>query len=67
MQEFGLKKYDKFTAMRTWTIFPNVAFVYAYIVPSWADQLLPQHLIQQFDTLSLQCRHVEHMHEGVWF
>ena len=21
----------------------------------------------QFDTLPLQCRHIEHMHEGVWF
>ena len=20
-----------------------------------------------FDTLMIQCRHVEHMHEGVWF
>ena len=31
-----------------------------------ADQLLPQLLIQQFDTLASQCRHIEHMHEGVW-
>ena len=46
--------------------FPNMAFVYAKIVPSWADQLLLQLLIQQFDTLSSQCRHMEHMHEGVW-
>ena len=35
-------------------------------MPSWADQLLPQLLIQQYDTLPLQCRHIEHMHEGVW-
>ena len=35
------------------------------MVPSWADQLLPQ-LMEQFDTLPIQCRHFEHMHEGVW-
>ena len=44
-----------------------MAFVYAWIVPLWSDQLLPQLLIEQFDTLPLQCRHIEHMHEGVWF
>ena len=48
MKEFGSKFFfDKMTAMRT--IFPNMAFVYAQMVPSWADQLLLQHLIQQFD------------------
>ena len=36
------------------------------MVPSWADQLLPQLLMEQFDTLPLQYRHIEHMHEGVW-
>ena len=36
------------------------------MVPSWADQLLPQLLIEQFDTLPSQCRHIEQMH-GVWF
>ena len=46
--------------------FPNKAFVYAYMVPSWADQLLPQLSIEQFDTLPIQYRHIEHMHEGVW-
>ena len=49
------------------------------MVPSWADQLLPQFLMEQFDTLPIlpqllmeqfdtlhiQCRHIEHMHEGV--
>ena len=44
-----------------------MAFVYAWIVPSWDDLLLPQLLIEQFDTLLIQCRHIEHMHEGVWF
>ena len=31
------------------------------------DQLLSQLLIEHFDTLPTQCRHIEHMHEGVWF
>ena len=24
-------------------------------------------LMEQFDTLPIQCRHIEHMHEGVCF
>ena len=42
MKEFGLEKiiFDKMTAVRTSTIFPSKAFVYAWMVPSWADQLL---------------------------
>ena len=36
------------------------------MVPSWADQLLPQLLMEQFDTLPIQYRHIEHMHPGVW-
>ena len=47
-------------------LFPYMAFVYAWIVPLWADQLLLQLLMKQFDTLPLQCRHIEHMHEGVY-
>ena len=31
-----------------------------------ADQLLPQLLIEKFDTLPIQCRRIERMHEGVW-
>ena len=42
-----------------------MAFVYAWIVPLWADQLLPQLLMEQFDTLPIQCRHIEHMYGGV--
>ena len=41
-------------------------FVYAWIVPSSADQLLPKHLMEQFDTLSIQGRHIELMHDRVW-
>ena len=44
-----------------------MAFVYAWIVPTCADQLQLQLLMEQFDTLLIQCRHIEHMHEGVWF
>ena len=43
-----------------------MAFVYAWIVPLWADQLLTQLLMEQFDTLPIQCRHIEHMHGGVY-
>ena len=35
------------------------------MVPSWVDQLLLQLLMEQYDTLPIQCRHIEHMHEGV--
>ena len=23
--------------------------------------------MEEFDTLPIQCRHIEHLHEGVWF
>ena len=42
-------------------------YAYAIIGHTWADQLLPQLLMEQFDSLPIQCRHIEHMHEGVWF
>ena len=32
-----------------------------------ANKLRPQLLIEQFNTLPIQFRHIEHMHEGVWF
>ena len=43
-----------------------MAFVYALIAPLWADQLLPQLLMKQFDTSSIKCGHNEYMHEGVY-
>ena len=58
-----MKEFIIFVELRQ--LFPYMAFVYALIVPSWADQLLPQLLMEQFDTLPIQCRHIEHMHEGV--
>ena len=46
----------------------NIGFyTYAIIGHTLADQLLPQLLMEQFDTFPIQCRHIEHMHEGVWF
>ena len=42
-------------------------YAYAIIGHTRADQLLPQLLMEQFDTFLIQCRHTEHMHEGVWF
>ena len=41
-------------------------FAYAIIGHTQVDQLLPQLLMEQFDTFPIQCRHIEHMHEGVW-
>ena len=37
------------------------------MVPSWADQLLPQLLMEQYDMLPIQYRHIERLHEGVLF
>ena len=41
-------------------------YAYAIIGHTRDDQLLPQLLMKQFDTFPIQCRHIEHMHEGVW-
>ena len=46
----------------------NIGFyAYAIIGHTRANQLqlLPQLLMEHFDTLPIQCRHSEHMHEGV--
>ena len=42
----------------------NIGF-YAYAIIG--HTLLPQLLMEHFDTLPIQCRHIEHMHEGVYF
>ena len=42
-------------------------YAFAIIVHTLVDQLVPQLLMEQFDTLLIQCRHIEHMHGGVWF
>ena len=39
----------------------NIGFyAYAIIGHTRADQLLPQLLMEQFDTFPIQCRHIEH-------
>ena len=68
MKKFGSQKII-LTKWQLWELrqlFPYMAFVYAWIVPLWADQLLLQLLMEKFDTLRIQCRHIEHMHEGVY-
>ena len=46
----------------------NIGFyAYAVIGHTRGDQLLPQLLMERLDTFPIQCRHIEHMHEGVWF
>ena len=38
----------------------NIRFyAYAIIGHTWADQLLLQLLMEQFDTFPIQCRHIE--------
>ena len=43
--------------------FNIVLYAYAIIGHTRANQLLPQLLMEQFDTFPVQCRHIEHMHE----
>ena len=47
-----MKEFIIFVELRH--LFPYMAFVYAWIVPLWADQLLLQLLMEQFDT----CRYI---------
>ena len=42
-------------------------YAYAIIINTRVGQFLPQLLMAQFDTFPKQYRHIEHMHEGVWF
>ena len=37
------------------------------VVPILADQLLPQFLLEQFDTLPSRYRHTGHVHEEILF
>ena len=57
------KKLTKLQLRELGHFFPIRASYCAFM----ADQLLPQLLMQQFDTLPLQCRCIEHMHEEIWF
>ena len=65
----GTLKWTAILCTRTFDLREStyMAFVYAWIVPLWADQLLPQLSMEQFDTFAIQCRHIEHMREGLWF
>ena len=38
-----------------------IGFLYAIVVHTQADQLLPQLLMERFDTLPIQCRHIENI------
>ena len=73
MKNFGSQKIiiDKMTAMRYLDNFSMLYYKGGYacsiIVHTRADQLLSQLLLEHFDTLPTQYRHIEHMHEGVWF
>ena len=73
MKEFGSQKsiIDKMAAMSILTFFRLVSTKRGYacsmIVRTRVDQLLPQLLMELFDTLYAQCLHIEHMHEGVRF
>ena len=50
-----------------WLFVLGFMLMLAIIGHTWADQLLPQLLVEQFDTFPIQCRHIEHMHEEVRF
>ena len=39
-------------------------YAYAIIVPTQADQLLPQLLMEQFVTFLILFLNIEHMHKG---
>ena len=69
MKEFGSGKifFDKMTAVRTYTNFPLLGYCIC-IDGAFMGRSTPQQLLmEQFDTLPIQCRHIEHIHEGVWF
>ena len=66
---FSIHLYWDFS--KRWSHFQKVGVNYSKFgvneTSALADQLLSQLLIEHFDTLPTQCRHIEHMHEGVWF
>ena len=59
---------DKMTAMRTLTIFQlvlNRVYACTMIVHKQADQILPQLLMDYFDTLPAYYRHIGQLHEEI--
>ena len=75
MQDKYLKQKSKGHGQILLELFPFVVlngfyigiYAYAIIVYTRPIQLLPQLVMEQFDTFPIQCGHIEHMHEGVWF
>ena len=65
MKEFGSEK-NSFWQNESSENIDNVSLIRLLYMPLWADQLLPQLLVEQLDTLHIQYRHIEHMYEGVW-
>ena len=66
MKEFGSEKifFDKMTAVRT-TIFHLNGFCICMDSAFMGRSTPTTVLMEQFDMLPLQYRHIEHMHEGV--
>ena len=65
---FTINIIDKMTAIRQFfRIVLKRGYSCSIIVHTWAVQLLSHILVDHFDTLPTQCRHIEHTHEGVWF
>ena len=72
MKEFGLQKilltkWQLWELRQFFRIVSQRGYPCSIIVHTRADQLLPQILIEHFDTLPTQCRQIKHMHEGVWY
>ena len=69
LREIGERSpYAMYVLYAAFLFWPSIGFyAYAIIVHIGADQLLPQLLMEQFDTFHIKCRHIEHMHKGVWF
>ena len=58
---------DSYENLDNFLPFIELGYACAMIVHSWANQFLPQILMDQFDTMPTQCRHIEHMHEVLKF
>ena len=61
---------DKIAATRTLTSFwivLNRGYSCDMIVHTRAHKLILKILIEQFDTLPTQCRHIKHVDAGIWF
>ena len=72
MKKFDAIKilFDKMTEFWTQPFLDNLllyeGFVRAQIVHAQGNQLVPELLLKQSDTMHAQCWHIEHLHEEVW-